>query len=72
MKFTTPWNIGITGESTVELSMANEDEARELAKHLERNGIVCTISGHWLEAEADWGTLFDVLREPEGSPGESA
>src|SRR5579863_5360122 len=38
MKFTTPWNIGITGETTVELSMANDAEAREVAKHLERKG----------------------------------
>ena len=62
MKFTTPWNIGITGETTVEVSMANAAEARELAKHFERQGIVCDISGHWLQAESHWGTVLDVLR----------
>jgi len=62
MKFTTPWNIGITGETTVELSMANDAEAREVAKHLERKGIVCEISGHWLQAEAHWAAVIDVLR----------
>ena len=61
MKFTTPWNIGVTAETTVELSMANAAEARELAKHLERKGIVCEISGHWLQAESHWGTVLDVL-----------
>jgi hypothetical protein len=62
MKFTTPWNVGVTGESTIELSMANDAEARELAKLFERHGIVCNISGHWLQAEAHWETVFDVLR----------
>ena len=62
MKFTTPWNIGITGETTVELSMANDAEARAVSKHLERKGIVCEINGHWLQAEAHWGAVLDVLR----------
>jgi hypothetical protein len=62
MKFTTPWNIGITGDTTVELSMANNAEARELSKHLERKGIVCEINGHWLQAESHWGAVLDVLR----------
>jgi hypothetical protein len=62
MKFTTPWNIGITGETTVELSMANAAEAREVSKHLERKGIVCEINGHWLQAESHWGAVLDVLR----------
>jgi hypothetical protein len=62
MKLTTPWNIGITGETTVELSMANAVEARALAKHFERNGIVCAISGHWLQAESHWATVLEMLR----------
>ena len=62
MKFTTPWNIGITGDTTVELSMANDVEAREVSKHLERKGIVCEINGHWLQAESHWGAVLDVLR----------
>ena len=68
MKFTTPWNIGITGETTVEVSMANAAEARELAKHFERRGIVCDISGHWLQAEAQWGTVLDILRSLDPFP----
>ena len=72
MKFTPPWNIGITGETTVELSMANAAEARELAKHFERQGIVCEIDGHWLQAESDWASVLDALRglNPEVSPPE--
>lgn len=62
MKLTTPFNIGITGETTVELSMANAAEARALAKLFERNGIVCTISDHWLQAEGPWESILDVLR----------
>ena len=62
MKFTTPWNIGVTGETTVELSMANDGEREKLAKHFERNGIVCAISGHWLQASPHWVTVLDVLR----------
>lgn len=70
MKITTPWNIGITGETTVELSMANAEEARALAKHLERKGIVCEIDGHWLQAESHWGIVLDVLRglHPDPAP----
>ena len=70
MKLTPPWNIGITGESTVELSMANDVEARGIAKLFERKGIVCEIHGHWLLAESHWGTVLDVLRglAPEPAP----
>ena len=68
MKFTPPWNIGITGETTVELSMANDVEARELAKHFERKGIVCDISGHWLQAESHWGPVLDILRGLNPAP----
>jgi hypothetical protein len=70
MKFTTPWNIGITGETTVELSMANDVEARAVSKHLERKGIVCEINGHWIQAEGHWGAVLDVLRglNPEVAP----
>jgi hypothetical protein len=76
MKFTTPWNIGVTGETTVELSMASDAEAREVAKHLERKGIVCEISGHWLQAESHWAAVVDVLRglvppPPDSPPPES-
>jgi hypothetical protein len=72
MNFTTPWNVGVTGETTVELSMANDAEARELAKRFERHGIVCTISGHWLQAEAHWGTVFDILRGVDRPAADSA
>jgi len=68
MKFTTPWNIGITAETTVELSLANDVEARALAKHFERNGIVCRIDGHWLQAEAHWGTVLELLRGLDPAP----
>ena len=44
------------------LSMANADEARALAKLFERNGIVCTISDYWLQAEGPWEAVLDVLR----------
>ena len=69
MRFTIPWNIGVTGESTVELSMANDAEARKLAKSFERHGIVCTINGHWIQVEAGWETVFDMLRGAEGEEG---
>ena len=68
MQLTPPWNIGITGETTVEVSMANAAEARELAKHFERHGIVCDISGHWLQAESHWATVLDVLRGLNPAP----
>ena len=70
MKITSPWNIGITGETTVELSMANAAEAREVAKHLERKGIVCEINGHWLQAESHWGPVLDILRGLSPAPVE--
>ena len=62
MKLTTPFNIGVTGETTVELSMANDEEARHVGKLFERNDIVCTIDGHWLQAEGDWAMVLDILR----------
>jgi hypothetical protein len=71
MKLTTPFNIGVTGETTVELSMANGDEARALAKLFERNGIVCTISDHWLQAEGPWEAVLDVLRGGKPSAREA-